>query len=146
MTKNALLAFASLLVAAGAVHAAEDLDFRLLVVQEFKSCTPMDDAERLVCFDDLSERLPDMALAGVDTDSPPCTVEAWKPQMRGHLPYLTGSATCATGRLSYRLHDGETGEFLASGFTYLKGFAFQDYPDIEQWPGRVDMRHTITDR
>ncbi len=91
-----------------------------------------DDTKRLACYDGLAA-----STAG------DCVVEAWTASMRGSNPYMTGSLSCEAGRLDYRLFDKESGEFLASGFTFFQGYAFQAYPDMRAWSGAAEMRFVI---
>ena len=86
-----------------------------------------------------------LTLVGLPTiaSADPCAIEAWKQQMRGTVPMMTGATTCESGELIYRLYDAETDEFLTSGFHYFSGFAFQAYPEIAEWPNVVDIRYVI---
>ena len=87
-----------------------------------------------------------IAIAEGLPDSEDCAVEDWNMTMRGSHPYMVGAMTCATGRMDYRLYDAADGAFMASGFVYFEGFAFQDYPEISSWPASVDLKYSISPR
>ncbi|WP_406646846.1 hypothetical protein QEZ52_00255 [Aliisedimentitalea scapharcae] len=126
----------------------EDMELKLKFSERYLACAREnlgDDPARLACFDELMRDLPKWLEEGfVPVAS--CEIEDWKMQLRGNLPYMTGATTCPSGRLTYRMYDGETGEFVTSGFTYFEGYAFRDYPDTEAWPNSVDLKYTISDR
>jgi hypothetical protein len=71
-----------------------------------------------------------------------CRIEDWTYADKGSSIYLNGTATCSTGKLIYRLYDGETGEFIASDFTFIEGFAFQSYTD-GRTPDKLRMKYVV---
>jgi hypothetical protein len=58
-----------------------------------------------------------------------CEIEDWKYENKAGSIYLNGTTTCPKGKLIYRLYDGQTGEFIASDETYIRGYSFQSYTD-----------------
>jgi len=92
-----------------------------------------DDAERLACYDRAAE------------GSGHCEIEDWR--FRSQAPEYTvidGAATCARGRLSYRLYDGDSDEFLAAGSTYIRGFVFEEFVEIGPTPSSLVIRYSIS--
>ena len=56
---------------------------------------------------------------------PDCVLEDWNHEasVPGFFT-LNGSATCEKGSVSFRVHDGDTDEFVTSGFGFVRGFVF----------------------
>lgn len=129
----ALLSVLCLLIA-GPV-AAESIPQALSKLRE---CHGLDvPQERLDCYDEKVGAI----LQGLD-DPEHCAVETWKYTSESGVIQISGTTTCRYGLLTYRLYDGETGAFLGSDKTFIRGFAFQDaLPG--QAPSKVDMRYTI---
>lgn len=74
-----------------------------------------------------------------------CKIEDWTYSEKAGSIYLNGSTTCKSGKLIYRLYDGETDEFIASDFTYIDGFAFQSYTD-GRMPKSIKIKYVIEER
>jgi len=136
------------LAVAGTVAPADELALKVAFGQRYLACQRefgSDDSARLVCYDDLLGDFTTWIAEGLP-DSEDCAVEDWNMTMRGSHPYMVGAMTCATGRMDYRLYDAADGAFMASGFVYFEGFAFQDYPEISSWPASVDLKYSISPR
>lgn len=90
------------------------------------------DDDRLTCYDSLSRKmliLSNSLRGRIHNSSGGCKIEAWNFKNQSNTIKLTGSTTCSSGRLDYRLYTENGGQFITSGFTYIKGFAFQTYAD-----------------
>lgn len=125
---------------------ADDADSLLEVFQGYKSCFEVRDSDqnRLACYDGLAAPISKIVENFTANNSTPtCEVEDWTPSMRGSKTYMTGSLTCESGRLDYRIYDKETDTFLASGFTFFQGYAFRDYPGVSEWPATSELKVVI---
>jgi hypothetical protein len=68
---------------------------------------------------------PDLA----EKTSGSCAIEDWKYAEKANNIYLNGTTTCPSGKLIYRLYDGQSGAFIGSNVTFIEGYAFQSYTD-----------------
>lgn len=130
---------------------AQDNATRVGIAEHYLECyrmnlEPGSDSERLKCYDDLAEKMPAW-LAGEDIPaaSTKCEIESWNYRRKAGAAYITGSTTCRTGKLNYRLYDKSGDRFLTSGFTFIEGFAFQTYADVDKMPSEMFIRYTIED-
>ena len=71
-----------------------------------------------------------------------CAIEDFKFQEKANSLYISGATTCREGRLTIRFYDGDTDEFLASDFTFIKGFSFQTYVDARV-PKKLNIKYTV---
>ncbi len=126
---------------------ADELDLKTEFSERYIACYSefmTDDASRVACYDDLVTTLTAWLKDGTQVPTL-CEVEDWKMEMRGTITHISGAASCASGKLAYRLYD-DKGNFLTSGVSYFDGFVFEAYPGIPNWPENVNMKYTIEDR
>jgi hypothetical protein len=71
-----------------------------------------------------------------------CRIEGWNYKKIADKIYITGATTCREGRITIRVYDGSTDRFLVSGFTFIKGYAFQQYFDAEP-PESIKIKYTV---
>jgi hypothetical protein len=114
--------------------------------RSYLECFGMDasDTVRLSCFDALADRLSGDLKAetsSAEAGAPACKVENWASSMRGSHLFISGATSCAKGRIDYRLYDDA--DFVASGFSYFQGFAFQAYADTGAPAGKLSIKYTI---
>lgn len=74
-----------------------------------------------------------------------CKIEDFSYKEKAGRLYVSGATECREGRLTIRFYDGATEEFLASDFTYIKGYSFQMYVDARV-PSRLSIKYTIDSR
>lgn len=74
-----------------------------------------------------------------------CKIEDFAFQEKADSLYISGATDCREGRLVIRFYDGATDEFLASDFTFIKGYSFQMYVDARV-PERLNIKYTIDPR
>jgi len=128
------------------VHLAEAV---LQVTQGYIECFQIrpDNEKRLSCYDDLLlefDEVSSVLKGSKPTASKSCEIESWNFREKAGSAYITGSTTCAKGKLNYRLYRDEDGtDFLVSGFTFIDGFAFQTYADVGNVPSRMSIKYTI---
>lgn len=71
-----------------------------------------------------------------------CDIEDWKFSEKADKIYLNGTTTCSTGKLIFRLYDGQTGDFIGSNTTYIEGFVFQSFTDGDV-PETLNIKYVI---
>lgn len=140
MFRFAAMASTILLAPSGATW-ADTARAVLDLSQSYRSCAASgDDAQRLNCYEALSPKIIAVTESVTADISQPCIIEDWNYSRKAGAAYITGATSCASGRLNYRLYDGE--KFLVSGFTYIKGFAFQAYADAPSLP-EMQIKYSI---
>jgi hypothetical protein len=96
--------------------------------------------QRLECYDTLGGKT--QSNSETSQQSGECAIEAWNYTEKAGSIFINGSTTCATGKLTYRLYNGGSGEFIASDFTFIEGYAFQSYTDGKV-PAKLQIKYTI---
>lgn len=96
-----------------------------------------DDTARLACYDGLTDKV----AAATTSPKAGCQVDGWNLTKMGKQIHMSGSTSWSSGRLNCRLFDGDN--FLASGFTFSQGYAFQEYTDLNGAPAGMTMKFLI---
>jgi len=71
-----------------------------------------------------------------------CEIEDFTYQKKSKYLFISGATTCREGLLTIRFYDGDTDEFLASDFTFIKGYSFQAYVDARV-PAKLSIKYTV---
>lgn len=110
--------------------------------KSYRACFAMTESaeDRAVCYDALIPKVIGLTASVTKEVQTGCKIEDWNYSRKAKSAYITGSTTCESGRLNYRLYDGE--KFLSSGFTYIKGFAFQAFADVPSI-AEMNIKYTI---
>ncbi|WP_407473531.1 hypothetical protein [Sulfitobacter sp. PM12] len=121
---------------------ADVAEATLKLSKAYRACFEMqaDENARLECYDALSPQIAAVTLAVTGDVTGKCKIEDWSYTRKGSNAHIVGAATCESGKLNYRLYDGET--FLTSGFTYIEGFGFQTYAAIPEL-AEMQIKYTI---
>lgn len=143
MLKIIALAGALSVVLSSAPHAQTHGE-TLSMLKSYSECFAIrsNAEERLACYDAMLPKVAEMAKSAADQGSANnCAIEDWTFKREGKHTLINGATTCAAGRIDYRLYDGE--KFLASGFTFIKGYAFQDYIELPKTPAEMSIKYSI---
>lgn len=138
MSTKSIIVISILLLADATVAKAKDVTAGLQLCKAINGA-----AKRLACFDQLTSATQSKKRTQATSDSSSgCKIEDWSFSEKASSIYINGTATCSTGKLIYRLYDGNTNKFITSGFTYIEGYAFQSYADGST-PGSLNIKYTI---
>ena len=85
------------------------------------------------------------SMSGAVAQSSECKIEDFSYQEKADSLYISGATVCREGRLTVRFYDGETDEFLASDYTFIKGYSFQMYVDARV-PRQLNIKYAIDPR
>ena len=99
------------------------------------------DGERLTCYDDMSPKVADLTMEVANVTSPGCQIEDWNYEGMAQKMVIRGAATCASGRLDFRLYDGD--KFLTAGTTFIQGFAFETIASVWPIPATAQINYVI---
>lgn len=101
--------------------------------------------ERLQCYDAMQQGFLDFASdisESVAAGTSDCEIEDFNYRPHGSVGIeLTGSMSCPSGRMDYRLYNGE--EFLTAGFTYFQGYSLRVLEDVLPVPENLSIRYTV---
>ena len=111
--------------------------------QSYRECFTIRDSEsdRLSCYDAILPQLADLMERASSDIGPKCQIEDWNYEGMAQKTVIRGAATCASGRLDFRLYDGD--EFLTAGTTFVRGFAFETIASVWPIPKAMQIKYVI---
>ncbi len=135
-----------LVLGAFAIQAqADELDLKIAFDERYIACFKdhiRDDTLRLACYDDLFTTL--TAWLADDTQVPTgCKVEDFSHHSIKVAIQFSGVMTCESGKLTYRIYDAGTGDFIQAGNTTFDGFVFLFNSRILDMPNDVEIRYSV---